>query len=119
MTDSLYQIKEPGQLNGIALSYGLDDRELESRHELGFFLHTTAFRPALGPTQPPIQWVRGALSLGVKWPGRKAHFHVVPMAIMRGAIPPFPNIPSWRGAQLSTETTLPFTPNYVELNPTE
>jgi hypothetical protein len=27
---------------------------------------------ALGPTQPRIQWVPGALSLGVKRPGRKA-----------------------------------------------
>jgi hypothetical protein len=26
----------------------------------------------LGPTQPPIQWVPGALSLGVKLPGREA-----------------------------------------------
>jgi hypothetical protein len=26
----------------------------------------------LGPTQPPIQWVPGALSLGVEWPGREA-----------------------------------------------
>jgi hypothetical protein len=26
----------------------------------------------LGPTQPPIQWERGALSLGVKRPGREA-----------------------------------------------
>jgi hypothetical protein len=25
-----------------------------------------------GPTQPPIQWVRGTLSLGVKQPGREA-----------------------------------------------
>jgi hypothetical protein len=29
-------------------------------------------RPALGPTQPPIQWVPGALSLGVKRPEREA-----------------------------------------------
>jgi hypothetical protein len=28
-------------------------------------------RPALGPTQPPIQWVPGALSLGVKRSGRE------------------------------------------------
>jgi hypothetical protein len=26
---------------------------------------------ALEPTQPPIQWVPGALSLGVKWPERE------------------------------------------------
>jgi hypothetical protein len=31
-------------------------------------LFTTASRTALGPTQPPIQWVPGALSLGVKQP---------------------------------------------------
>jgi hypothetical protein len=31
-----------------------------------------AFTMALGPTQPPIQWVPGALSLGVKRPGREA-----------------------------------------------
>jgi hypothetical protein len=29
-------------------------------------------RPAMWPTQPPIQYVSGALSLGVKWPGREA-----------------------------------------------
>jgi hypothetical protein len=33
---------------------------------------TTASRKALGPIQPPIQWVPGALSLGVKRPGREA-----------------------------------------------
>jgi len=27
---------------------------------------------ALGPTQPPIQWVPGALALGVMRPGREA-----------------------------------------------
>jgi hypothetical protein len=32
----------------------------------------TESRTALGPTQPPIQWVPGALSLGVKRPGREA-----------------------------------------------
>jgi hypothetical protein len=33
---------------------------------LGIFLFTTVSRTALGPTQPPIQWVPGLLSLGVK-----------------------------------------------------
>jgi len=27
---------------------------------------------ALGLTQPPIQWVLGALSLGLEWPGHEA-----------------------------------------------
>jgi hypothetical protein len=39
---------------------------------LGIFLFTIVSRPALKPTQPPIQWVLGALSLGIKRPGREA-----------------------------------------------
>jgi hypothetical protein len=42
------------------------------RQWLLIFLFTAASRPALGLTQPPIQWVQGALSLGVKQPGREA-----------------------------------------------
>jgi hypothetical protein len=33
---------------------------------------STLSRPVLGPTQPPIQWVPGALSPGVKLRGREA-----------------------------------------------
>jgi hypothetical protein len=44
----------------------------DSRRRLEIFLFTTASRTALGPAQPPIQWVPGALSLGVKRPGREA-----------------------------------------------
>jgi hypothetical protein len=44
----------------------------DSRLGLGIFLFTTASRTALRTTQPPIQWVPGALSLGVKRPGREA-----------------------------------------------
>jgi hypothetical protein len=43
-----------------------------SRRGQGNFLFTTASRTALGPTQPLNQWVKGALSLGVKWPGHEA-----------------------------------------------
>jgi hypothetical protein len=59
---------------GIAQWYsaGLQaDRGFESRQGLGIFLFTTVSRPALGPIQPPIQWVTGALSLGVKRPERE------------------------------------------------
>jgi hypothetical protein len=44
----------------------------DSRQGLGIFLFTTASRTVLGHTQPPIQWVQGALSLAVKRPGREA-----------------------------------------------
>jgi hypothetical protein len=39
---------------------------------MGIFSFATASRPALGPTQHPIQWVPEALSPGIKRPGREA-----------------------------------------------
>jgi hypothetical protein len=44
----------------------------ESWQRLGIFLFTIASRPALGPTQPLIQWVQKALPLEVKRPAREA-----------------------------------------------
>jgi hypothetical protein len=41
---------------------------------LGLFLLATASRPALGPTQPPIQWQSGILPRGVKRPEREAEY---------------------------------------------
>jgi hypothetical protein len=60
------------QLNQVyvALGYGLDDRAFEFREGLG--IYTTASRPALGPTLPPIHWVPGAISLGVNRLGLEA-----------------------------------------------
>jgi hypothetical protein len=46
----------PGSSVSIATSYGLDGPGIESRWGYDF-LHTP--RPALGPTQPPVQWVLG------------------------------------------------------------
>jgi hypothetical protein len=54
------------------------------------FLYSTGSRPALEPTQPPIQWVSGALSPVVKGPGREAK-HLSPSSAEAencGAIPP-------------------------------
>jgi hypothetical protein len=57
-----------------------------SRRGMGIFLFTTASRTALGPNQLPIQWVPGALSLGVK----RLYLHS-------------PNMPLWRGDQLKNK----------------
>jgi hypothetical protein len=69
---------------------------------LGIFLFTTASRPALGPTQPPIQWKLGALSLDIRQQVVKptTHFHLVLRSVMRGVSSLFPNTPSWSSAQL-------------------
>jgi hypothetical protein len=50
----------------------LDDWGFKSWYGLEIFLLTTTSRLALGPTQPPIQWVLGALSFGVKQLGHEA-----------------------------------------------
>jgi hypothetical protein len=59
---------------GIATGYGLDKprgRSL-SPGRVKNFLFSMSFRPTLGSTQPPIHWVPGALSPGVKRPEREA-----------------------------------------------
>jgi hypothetical protein len=53
---------------------------LDSRPGLGIFLFITESRMALKPTQPPIQWVPGSLSLGIKQPKRKADISPQPGA---------------------------------------
>jgi hypothetical protein len=52
----------------IVSDYGLDDREIGVRSPAGAknFPLSSVSRPALGPTQPPVQWILGFLSPGVK-----------------------------------------------------
>jgi hypothetical protein len=59
---------------------------------MGFCFFVTASRPALGTTRPPIQWVPGALTLGVKQPERETDQSPPSNAEvkMRGAIPLLP-----------------------------
>jgi hypothetical protein len=60
---------EPGSSVSIVSNYGLDYRAIEFRSPAEakrIFPMTSVSRPALGPTQPPVQWVPGVLSLGEK-----------------------------------------------------
>jgi hypothetical protein len=58
---------------GIATGYGLDDRWVRSSSpgKVKNFFSSTSSRPALGLIQPPIEWVPGAISPGVKRSGRE------------------------------------------------
>jgi hypothetical protein len=57
---------------GIATGYGLDDKRSRSSSpgKVKSFLLSTPSRPVLGSTQSPFKLVQGALSPGVKRPGR-------------------------------------------------
>jgi hypothetical protein len=85
--------------------------EFDSRRELGIFLFITASRTAVGPTQPPIQWVTRALSLEVKRPGREADYSPPSSAEVKCVELYFhsPNMPSLRGAQLKHRDNFTFT----------
>jgi hypothetical protein len=74
---------------GIATGYRLDGR-CSSTGGDRIFLFPTASRPALGPTQPPIQWIQVAPYPGLKRPGREADHSPPANAMVKngGAIPP-------------------------------
>jgi hypothetical protein len=62
--------------------------------------------------QPPIQWVPGALSLGVKRPECEADPSPPSSAEVKECVELYShssNTSPWRGASLNTGTTLPFT----------
>jgi hypothetical protein len=63
-------------------------------------LFSTTSRPALGPTQPPIQLMSRALSPRVKRPEREADRSAPSSTEAKngGAIPPLSHMPSCRGA---------------------
>jgi hypothetical protein len=87
---------------GIATDYGLDDRVIgvQIPAGAGIFLFDAVSR-ALGPAQPPIKWVPGALSLGVKRPGREADHSSPSSAEVKECVDLYlhsPNTSSWGGA---------------------
>jgi len=78
---------------------------------LGIFLFSTVYRPVLGSTQAPIHWVPGALSLGVKRPGREADHSPPSNAEVKECVElylHYPNTFSWRDVQLKIQGQLYF-----------
>jgi hypothetical protein len=71
----------------------------------GFFLFITLSQPAPGTTQLPVQWVPGAVSLGVKQPGHEANHWPQSTAGVKSAW----SYTSTPHTLLSTETSLFFT----------
>jgi hypothetical protein len=81
----------------------------DTRRGLGISLFASASKTALGSTQPPIQWVQEAPSLGVKRPGSEPDHSPPFNAEIKewvGLYLHSPNTSSWHGAYLSTGTTL-------------
>jgi hypothetical protein len=80
-----YCIKSRDSSVGIALGYGPDDRGSRFRFSArpgNFSLHRHVQNGSAPPPQPPIKWVRRALSPGVKRPGRKADHSPPSIAFM-------------------------------------
>jgi hypothetical protein len=70
---------------------------------LGIFLFTTTSRTALGSIQLPVQWVPGALSLGIKQLGREADHSPPSSAEVEECVELYhhsSNMPSWHGSWL-------------------
>jgi hypothetical protein len=69
-------LKSRDSVVGIATGYGLNDQRVRVRIPAGasIFHFSMSSRPALGSTQPPIQWVAGAVSPGLKQQGREADY---------------------------------------------
>jgi hypothetical protein len=85
----------------IVTDNGLDDRAIEIRSpaEAKDFPLASVFRPALRPTQPPVQWVPRVLSLGQIPTGGP-----FPGQIPTGG--PFPGANPERGVTLTTHPHL-------------
>jgi hypothetical protein len=65
-------VKQAESFVGMVAGYELDGLDSIPCKGKRLF-YSTESRPALGPTHGPIQWVPGAFSLGLKWPGHEAH----------------------------------------------
>jgi hypothetical protein len=93
---------------------------IRGRDNYGTFLNATASRPAPGPTQPPIQWVQGALTPEVKRLGRDADHSPPSTAEVKNmwsytSTPQYVFMAWWSVKHESTRTALPlfFLPSFL------
>jgi hypothetical protein len=98
----------------IALGYRLDNQGSRVRFLAGAgnFLFTIASRMALWPTQPPVQWVPGPPSLGIKQPRHVADHSPPSSAKAKEWVELYihsPSTPSWCGAYLKHMDDFTFT----------
>jgi hypothetical protein len=91
ITSTLY-LWSRGTSVGIATRLWAEILGFDSRQGQNIFLFSTATRPALEPTQPPIRCVLAAVSPGVTRQGREADHSPPSNAEVKngGATPPFP-----------------------------
>jgi hypothetical protein len=100
----------------MATGYWLDGRGSNRVGAREFFS-----RPSQRPTQPPIQWVQGALSAGVKRRGREADSSPPSSPDVKNdrAIPLLRDLSSWHGVQLiKRRGFFMFLPLHKERKPT-
>jgi hypothetical protein len=87
-----YSLVLSSQRAGIGIRYGwMTEESSSSPGRVKHFLFPTSSRPALGSTQPPLQWIPGALPPGFKRSGCEVHTKC-------GSIHPLPHTPQWRSA---------------------
>jgi hypothetical protein len=97
------------RIGGVGIAQSVQARRPGFDSRQGKKLFSSSLRPAvLGPTQAPIHCLSGACSLEVKYRGMKlvTYLYLVPTLGIRRPISPLPHTSSWRGASLSTGTTL-------------
>jgi hypothetical protein len=75
LAGALTHVRSRVSSGSIVSDYGLDDRAIGVQSPAGAkdFSSSLSVQTGSGPTQPPVQWVPGVLSPGVKArPGRDA-----------------------------------------------
>jgi hypothetical protein len=101
-TDITCLLRSQGSAVATATGYGLDDIEVGFRGPgtVKSFHFSTLSRPALGPMQPPSQWVPGALSPGLKRQEGEADHSppTMPRSRKCGSIPTLPCMSSRHSA---------------------